>query len=59
MKKIIRIATSGGSLRSLLKGQLGFMNQYYEVIGVVEDFHFEEFSRSLDIISVILLPVRH
>lgn len=34
MKKIIRITTSSGSLRSLLKGQLRFMNQHYEIIGV-------------------------
>ena len=34
MKKIIRITTSSGSLRSLLKGQLRFMSQYYEIIGV-------------------------
>jgi glycosyltransferase involved in cell wall biosynthesis len=34
VKKIIRITTSSGSLRSLLKGQLRFMNQHYEIIGV-------------------------
>ena len=34
MKKIIRITTSGGSLRSLLKGQLKYLNQYFSVVGV-------------------------
>lgn len=34
MKKIIRITTSGGSLKSLLKGQLNFLNQYFLVLGV-------------------------
>lgn len=34
MKKIIRITTSSGSLKGLLKGQLGFMNKHYEMIGI-------------------------
>ncbi|MFT6127479.1 MAG: glycosyltransferase involved in cell wall biosynthesis [Polaribacter sp.] len=34
MKKIIRVTTISDSLMSLLKGQLRFINQYYEVIGV-------------------------
>jgi glycosyltransferase involved in cell wall biosynthesis len=34
MKKIIRITTVPISLRTLLKGQLKFMSQHYEVIGV-------------------------
>lgn len=34
MKKIIRITTVAGSLKILLKGQLSFMNDYYEIIGV-------------------------
>ena len=34
MKKIIRITTVPGSLSVLLKGQLGFMSNYYEIIGV-------------------------
>ncbi|MGI6243640.1 MAG: glycosyltransferase family 4 protein [Prevotella sp.] len=33
-KKLIRITTSDISLDSLIKGQLRFMNQYFEVIGV-------------------------
>ena len=34
MKKIIRITTIPGSLRTLLKGQLKFINQHYEVVGI-------------------------
>jgi glycosyltransferase involved in cell wall biosynthesis len=34
MDKLIRITTIPGSLRSLLKGQLGYMNNFYEVIAV-------------------------
>jgi len=34
MQKIIRITTIPASLKVLLKGQLRFINQYYEVIGV-------------------------
>ena len=36
-KKIVRITTIPASLKVLLKGQLGFINQYYEVIGVSGD----------------------
>ncbi len=34
MRKIIRVSTIPGSLWSLLKGQLRFMNDYYEIIGI-------------------------
>lgn len=34
MKKIIRVATHSGSLGKLLEGQLKFMTNYYEVIGI-------------------------
>lgn len=37
MKKLIRVTTVPSSLRTLLKGQLKFMSQYYEVIGVSGD----------------------
>lgn len=33
-KKLIRVTTSDISLDSLIKGQLRFMNQYYEVVGL-------------------------
>lgn len=37
MKKLIRITTSDISLDLLLKGQLKFLNRYYEVVGVSSD----------------------
>ena len=37
MKKIIRISTVASSLGTLLKGQLRFMSDYYEVIGIASD----------------------
>ena len=37
MPKILRITTSDISLNSLIKGQLKYMSQYYEVIGVASD----------------------
>ncbi len=33
-KKIIRVTTVASSLKVLLKGQLSYMNQFYEVIGI-------------------------
>lgn len=36
-KKIIRITTADISLDMLLKGQLAFLNEYYEVVGVSSD----------------------
>ena len=36
-KKLIRVTTADISLNSLLKGQLIFLNQYFEVIGVAKD----------------------
>lgn len=35
--KIIRITTVASSLKGLLKGQLAFMNKYYEVVGISSD----------------------
>ncbi len=37
MKKLIRVTTADISLNGLLKGQLRFLNQYYEVVGVAAD----------------------
>lgn len=43
MKKIIRTSTQAISLNYLLKGQLHFLNQNYDVIGVSgEDHHLKE-----------------
>ena len=36
-KKLIRVTTVDISLDSLLKGQLKFLNQYFDVIGVAKD----------------------
>lgn len=37
MKKLIRVTTADISLDGLIKGQLRFLSQYYEVIGVSSD----------------------
>lgn len=37
MKKIIRITTVPQSLKTLLKGQLRFMSQYYDIVAVSSD----------------------
>lgn len=37
MKKLIRLTTADISLNLLLKGQLRFLNQYFEVVGVSSD----------------------
>lgn len=39
-KKLIRITTVAESLSILLKGQLGFMNAYYDVVGVSTNSKF-------------------
>jgi glycosyltransferase involved in cell wall biosynthesis len=36
-KKLIRVTTADISLDSLLKGQLKYLNQYFEVVGVAKD----------------------
>lgn len=36
-KKLIRVTTADISLNGLLKGQLRFLNQYYDVVGVAAD----------------------
>lgn len=36
-KKILRLTTADISLNTLLKGQLNFLNQYYEVVGVAKN----------------------
>ena len=36
-KKLIRVTTADISLDSLLRGQLKFLNQYFEVVGVAKD----------------------
>ena len=36
-KKLIRVTTADISLDGLLKGQLKYLNQYFEVVGVAKD----------------------
>lgn len=36
-KKLIRVTTADISLNSLIRGQLRFLNRYYEVVGVARD----------------------
>lgn len=45
MKKLIRLTTISDSLKTLLKGQLAFLNHYYEVIGVASG------KENLDVVS--------
>lgn len=45
MKKLIRLTTVSRSLSGLLKGQLAFLSQYYEVIGVASG------KESLEVVS--------
>lgn len=45
MQKLIRLTTISGSLKTLLKGQLAFLNQYYEIVGVASG------KESLDTVS--------
>ncbi len=42
MKKIIRISTVAGSLSTLLKGQLKFMTDHYEIIGIASESDYLE-----------------
>lgn len=37
MKKILRISTVASSLATLLKGQLNFMKDHYEIVGIASD----------------------
>ena len=37
MKKLIRVTTADISLEGLLQGQLRFLNQYFEVVGLAAD----------------------
>lgn len=41
-KKIIRVTTTPGSIIGLLRGQLKFMGQYYEVVGISSGKNLQE-----------------
>lgn len=55
-RKIIRITTVPGSLKGLLKGQLKFMSQYYEMIGV-SSYHKEILEGLAEDEGVRVVPV--
>lgn len=45
MQKLIRLTTISSSLKTLLKGQLAFLNSYYEIVGVASG------KENLDVVS--------
>ena len=54
--KLIRITTISASLDLLLRGQLGFLNTYYEVVGIAfgeESLHEKAFG-----LLIFLCPVK-
>jgi len=57
VKKIVRITTSAGSLRGLLKGQLRFMNQHYHIIGIAAGKKRLQQVKEREGIDTILLPM--
>ena len=56
-KKIIRITTADISLDGLLKGQLKFLNQYFEVVGVAKDTGVLQKVREREGIRVVDAPL--
>ena len=53
MKKLIRTATVSVSLDILLKGQLAFLNDYYQVIAVSgQDVHLENVKKREKVLTV-------
>ena len=51
-KKIVRVTTIPGSISSLLKGQLGFMKDHYDVIGIASSSNEVEEEASGDLEQV-------
>ena len=56
-KKLIRVTTADISLNSLLKGQLKFLNQYFEVVGVAKDTGVLQKVREREGIRVVDAPL--
>ena len=56
-KKIIRVTTADISLAGLLKGQLRFLNQQFEVVGIAADTGVLEFVGEREGIRVIDVPM--
>lgn len=57
MKKLVRVTTSDISLSTLLRGQLGFLNQYFEVVAISADTGLSEGVRQREGIRVINIPI--
>lgn len=57
-KKLIRITTSDISLNTLLKGQLKYMNQHFEVIGVSNNTGILEAVGKREGVRVVEIPMR-
>lgn len=57
MHKLLRITTISDSLAGLLKGQLRFLNQYYEVVGVASDTGSLQEVSEREGIRVVNLPM--
>lgn len=56
-KKLIRVTTADISLDGLLKGQLKFLNQYFEVIGVAKNTGVQEEVSEREGIRVVDAPL--
>lgn len=52
-KKVLRVAAVPGSLATLLNGQLAYLNQYYEVIGLASEGQQHEDIRTNENINTI------
>lgn len=56
-KKIIRVTTADISLEGLLEGQLRFLNQYYDVVGLASDTGLLDYVGRREGIRVINVPM--
>lgn len=57
-KKIIRVTTADISLEGLLEGQLRFLSQYYEIVGLASDTGVLDFVSGREGVRVINVPMR-
>lgn len=57
MKKLIRVTTADISLDRLISGQLRFLNQYYEVVGVASDTGVLQHVADREGIRVVNIPM--
>lgn len=58
--KLIRITTKAVSMRIILRGQLAFMNKYFDVVGITsyDAMHFDKISKSEGIRTKVINFVR-